>query len=70
MRELDDAIGQMLEQVRLQEESGRSTLVLFTSDNGADLNARERAGEWGTMGVILVFLRIKWTATLWQADNL
>ena len=23
----------------------RATLVIFTSDNGADLNARERAGE-------------------------
>ena len=44
MRELDDAIGQILEQVRLQKSSRRATLVLFTSDNGADLNARERAG--------------------------
>ena len=25
----------------------RATLVIFTSDNGADLNARERAGEAG-----------------------
>ena len=58
MRELDDAIGQILEkvrqvqmrqvkhleQVRQAEPSRRATLVLFTSDNGADLNGRERAG--------------------------
>ena len=61
MRELDDAIGQILEQVRKVEQvqmkqvehleqvreaepSRRATLVLFTSDNGADLNGREQAG--------------------------
>ena len=69
MRELDDAIGQILERVR--QDSSRATLVLFTSDNGADLNARERAGGGG-MGSrnIGVFPRIKWTPALWQADNL
>ena len=72
MRELDDAIGQILERVR-QQSSTRATLVLFTSDNGADLNARERAGGGSGMlrkHSIGVFLRIKWTPTLWQADNL
>ena len=58
MRELDDAIGQILEKVRQVQMSQvehleqvrqaglsrRATLVLFTSDNGADLNGRERAG--------------------------
>ena len=73
MRELDDAIGQILDRVR-QQSSSRATLVLFTSDNGADLNARERAGNRGSGMLrkhsIGVLLRIKWTPTLWQADNL
>ena len=72
MRELDDAIGQILERVRQQKSSSRATLVLFTSDNGADLNARERAGGCGMMRKhnIGFFFRLKWTPTLWQADNL
>ena len=85
MRELDDAIGQILEkvrqvqmrqvkhleQVRQAEPSRRATLVLFTSDNGADLNGRERAGGRDEDHVVsLPFLRIKWTAPLRQADHL
>ena len=48
LRELDDAIGKILDQVRKATLRGsRATLVIFTSDNGADLNGREKAGGDG-----------------------
>ena len=46
LRELDDAIGKILDQVR-KARGTRATLVIFTSDNGADLNGREKAGGDG-----------------------
>ena len=46
LRELDDAIGKILDQVR-KARGSRATLVIFTSDNGADLNGREKAGGDG-----------------------
>jgi len=52
LRELDDAVGQILDLLTKQNESprqSRATLVIFTSDNGADLNARERAGSSGPL---------------------
>ena len=49
LRELDDAIGKILDQVR-KARGSRATLVIFTSDNGADLNGREKAGGDGMRG--------------------
>jgi arylsulfatase A-like enzyme len=42
--ELDTAVGRILEAVR-RDPGERDTIVIFTSDNGADLNAREKGGR-------------------------